>query len=197
MTQNTNNNWTNTTEVMTDVNSLVLPFNPERVAELVNLQFTIPPVAFAPVGAEDTRLIIGLPNPVTQADIDDALAKLNAICVDPTRNDPTAEQQEAEDLAAELASIQGYIDDANTDIGAINDPGGLRDQINADTTGLIDQLLTNAAWNLTPVDDQADILRTVVKALLVITRQHLTISVHEARADKFELREIRSIRNSQ
>lgn len=173
-------------------------YKPDRVAELVNIALAalglpIPPTAFIGVGDEDTLIAIMLPSP-TQQQKDDALTALNAVCVDPTRNNLSSSEIDAADLAAELATIADKITDANADIAAINDLGGLKDQINATTTGLIDQLLTNAAWNALTADEQADILRTVLKAALIIMRQMLVIDTHQARADKFELREIRSIR---
>lgn len=147
--------------IMTDYGSLQLPYNPEKVAELVNAQFSIPPIAFAPIGPDDTRLSIGLPAGATQADIDAALLKLNAICADPTRNDLTADQQAAADLAAELAAIQTRIDAMAADI--IVDAG----DANAvpPTTGLKGTLQA-ANWNSLTDAQKIALLRTDMQAMI-------------------------------
>lgn len=103
MTQNIYwpDNATNYISVETELGSLH-DYNPDQVALLVNAQFSIPPVAYAGTGPNDSRLSIALPSP-SQQEIDDALSTLNAICNDPTRNDLTPDQ-------AETAAIQAHLD---------------------------------------------------------------------------------------
>ncbi len=116
MSQNTFSpiSWDGYTAVETGYGSLVQPFNPDKVAELINAQFTIPPVAFLGVFSSDVLIGIGLPNPVTQQEIDAALAKLNAICTEPTRNNLTADQQEAAYMALNLTHKDTFIKASDT-----------------------------------------------------------------------------------
>ncbi len=102
--------WDNYTSVETVYGSLGAPYNPDKVAELVNAQFSIPPVGYMGCGPEDTLIAVYLPNPVTPEEIAAALAKLNAICTDPTRNNLTAEQQEAAENAVQEAVIRAHLD---------------------------------------------------------------------------------------
>lgn len=142
MSQNTYtpDNWGDFTLAETVPDSLQKPFNPDRVAELVNAQFLIPPTMFRGIGADDTLLSVGLPNPVTQADIDAAIAKLNAVCVDPTRGDLTADQQEAQDMG----DIDAQIVDIRADrdllrgkrVNRVQTTAGDRDHVNGGTFGL-------------------------------------------------------------
>ncbi len=203
MTQNINNDWTNKTEVMTGEGTLVQPFNPERVAELVNLVFTIPPIAFASVDSTDSRLIIGLPNPVTQEQIDVALVKLNAICVDPTRNDLTEDQIDNASVAAKLQAARTNRDTVRGPFtNGVQTAAGLKDHLTGNTAfsislGWSDQLLTNSGWNALTADDQTDILRKVLKGaggqkgVLDILLPILNILIDGSQADLTELRLIR------
>ena len=102
-------------------------------------------------------------------------------------NELTPEQQEAADLAAELADIQARINELKADVDAINNTGGLKDR-----------LLTNAAWNALTAGQKADLVRDILKGVggatpfsgvLDIQVSQLSIDVHEAKANIFSLRE--------
>lgn len=182
---------------MIDINStevLVLPFNVVKVDQLRTTAliaggFTIPPIVPVIILSVDATISVQVPDgQYTQQEIDAIVSILNAVVLDPTRNDLTENQQEDNDLSNKL-------DHAKDDIDTINNPGGLRDQINATTTGLDDRLLTNAVWNALPTNvagahQKADLLRQVLKDTLALIDNHLQVSLHGARADKYELKYI-------
>ncbi len=170
MSQNTfsPDSWANYTEVSPAPGTLAAPFNADKVAELVNAGMaaigrSIPPVAYLGTEPLDTTVSIGLPNPVTQADIDAAMAQLVAVCNDPTRNDLTAEQQAELDLAAELAAIQAKIDADTADIALITtaSPDALA------LTGY-KAAFASAAYNALSDVDKFRLLRMTVLAILNI-----------------------------
>lgn len=169
--------------------ALVPPFNIDKMYELVQTGitqggFTIPPVEMTTIYLGDESIYVLVPDEYTQQQIDSIVTILNAVVVDPTRNDLTDDQQEAADLANKLAN-------AIADIGVITDvPGGLKDQINATTTGLKDQLLTLTAFNALSAADRDRLLRSVLLDTLKLIVDHLNVTTHGARADKFELRYI-------
>lgn len=173
-------------------------FNARKVEELATAAliaggYTFPPILPVTISDENTLINItiesGTYNEIETADIIDIL---NGVCLDPTRNDLTEDQQE-------LADLQNKLDNAIADIAIINDvPGGLKDQINAATTGLKDRLLTNAAWNAIPTTaagahQKADTIRLVLRDTLTLIVDHLNVSLHGARADKFELKHIQDV----
>lgn len=172
------------------IGSLVQPFNPAKVFELMVSALTAAGYTFPPLSAvlpepTNTTLTVSFEDGTySQQQIGAMIAILDAVAADPTRNDPTEDQQEAIDL-------QNKLDNAIADIAVINAvPGGLKDQINAVTTGLKDRLLTNAAWNALTTDAQADLLRQVQRDTLTLVVDVLNVVLRGARADKFELRYI-------
>lgn len=130
---------------------LAMPYNPDKVNELavavatplaVDIDIYIQPTT----NTYATLISFAVTAGTAQNTVDAIVAAMNAVCVDPTRNDPTEEQSED-------AQLQARIDAMVADIGAVADPGGLHDQ-----------LLANAAWNALTADAQADVLRGVMRA---------------------------------
>lgn len=139
-------------DIETQPGSLTPPFNPRKVEELMIAAlaaggFTIPPILPPTVDEGNTLLNVTVESGTyDETQTAEIVAILNAVCIDPTRNDLTEEQVEEADL-------QAKIDAMVADIGAITDVGGLHDQ-----------LLANAAWNALTTDAQADVLRGVLRA---------------------------------
>lgn len=146
-----------------DSTETLTAFNPDRVAELVNAAFIVGPdgVGYLGTGPEDTLVEVYLPPSAAQDEIDAAIVRLNAICIDPTRNDLTAEQQEAADLATELAQIQTRIDAVAADI--IVDTGD--NSAVPPTTGLKGTLQA-ANWNTLTDPQKIALLRTNQQAII-------------------------------
>lgn len=115
-------NWPLYTNIETAPGSLAAPFNPDKVAELVNAAILpfggIPPVAYLGCGPDDTLIGVGMINP-TQQQRDNIMAALLAVCINPARNAQTQEQIDAAALAAELADINARIAETNANIALI------------------------------------------------------------------------------
>lgn len=177
--------------------SLVPPFNPDKlnellVAALATGGFTIPPLILSGVGSGNTLLNVSVPEGTyTPQQVTQIVAILNAVAADPTRNQLTQAQQDAADLAVELTTINTNIAALTADIALVNGPGGYKDQINATTTGLKDQI-KNSVWNPLTNAQKVDLLHTVVQAMLDIQIGQLNIDVDEAKSAKTSLKEAKT-----
>lgn len=132
--------------------TLVAPFNIDKLYELIRTHltqggFSFPPIEQPVIETNDASLRVLVPEgQYTQLQLDAIINALNLAAADPTRNDLTEDQ-------VELAEINARIDFMTAGVGAINNTGGLNDQ-----------LLTNSAWNALSADAQADILRNLYRA---------------------------------
>lgn len=109
--------WPLYTNIETAPGSLVAPFNPDRVAELVNaglaaIGLPIPPVAYLGCGSGDTLIGVGIKNP-TEQQISNIMATLLAVCTNPTRNNQTQEQITAAYIQLDLDYKQVFINASN------------------------------------------------------------------------------------
>lgn len=188
---------------------LAQPFNPEKVGELSVAALTgvgLTDAWIFEITAANSLITFAVPQDTAQNVIDNAIAALNAVCIDPTRNQLTEDQKDDASVAAKIVSakankalIKGP-EDAN---GQQTGPG-LKDKINGNTTlgvtGLKDRLLTNAAWNALTTAQKLDVLRdnqrgvggaTPFDGHLDITFAILNIILDGTQADLTELRLLR------
>lgn len=122
-------------------------------------------------------------------------------------NVQTADQTEDSEVNTDLQNIQTNIDNSTSDINTINDPGGLKDQLNSTdvvTPGLKAQLQTlkaninNTAWNPLTDTQRIALLRTTMQSLLdilisliPIVVNFMTIVVDVTKSVKFLLKYVK------